>query len=256
MSETEPSGIYKKILDVFLDAGVGTPLTITQIRDRLDEDAGSQEALSRRVRNLRSYGYDLPCESRKYTLRSATPIRDANVEPISGRLRAEVLNAAHGRCEQCGQTIREDHVKLQIDHRNPRDWGGSTERSNLWALCEQCNNGKRNFFESLDDTVMRKCMKYELPIQRIGELLKAFEGKPVPRRLLDVVSDSADSWPRRLRELRELGWTVSHVHDANEKGKYTHAYKLIESKPWPDDIPAVSRGGQSVPPVGGSKCTT
>lgn len=237
----EPTGIYRKILDVFLTAGIGVPLTIGQVRDALDEDAGSQEALARRMRHLRSLGYDLPCVSRKYTLQSATPRRKANVETVSGKLRAEVLNAANGRCEMCGNTIKEDRIKLQVDHRVPREWGGANDRSNLWAICELCNIGKRNFFESVDQQVMRKCMRYDLPVQRIGELLKAFDGQPVPRRLLDVVAEGADSWPRRLRELRELGWEVRHVHDPSEKGKYIHTYRLARSQPWPSDIPGAIR---------------
>ncbi len=69
---------------------------------------------------------------------------------VTEKLRASVLHAAHGRCEMCGRSIAEHAVVLQVDHKLPRDWGGTNSRENLWALCEQCNRGKKSYFSSIN----------------------------------------------------------------------------------------------------------
>lgn len=137
----------------------------------------------------------------------------------------------------CGLTVKEDGVKLVVDHKVPRNWGGSNDIENLEALCEECNGGKKDFFASLDADLMRKCMNFELPIQRLGELLKAFDGQIVPRRLLEIVGQD-DEWTRRLRELRDLGWEVKSVRAKGESGAARFAYQLISSRPWPANIKA------------------
>src|SRR5665213_177291 len=71
-----------------------------------------------------------------------------DTKPVGVRLQAQALHAARGRCGMCGQTIEKHGVVLVVDHKIPRDWGGLTEAENLWAICEACNAGKKNYFES------------------------------------------------------------------------------------------------------------
>lgn len=61
---------------------------------------------------------------------------------ISGSLRIRVLEAAQGRCQLCGTSIKE--APIDVDHIVPRSLGGKTELSNLQALCYRCNRGKGN----------------------------------------------------------------------------------------------------------------
>ena len=61
---------------------------------------------------------------------------------ISGPLRIQVLEAAQGRCQLCGTSIKE--APIDVDHIIPRSLGGKTELSNLQALCYRCNRGKGN----------------------------------------------------------------------------------------------------------------
>src|SRR5882672_7755110 len=153
-------------------------LTMAQMRELLNATAENQEHFNRRVRDIRKV-YHLIRErvgsKTIYKLGSAKPER-ADLGQISEKLRAAVLHVAHGRCHMCGRTVAEDAIKLQADHRIPQSWGGRTELENLWALCEECNRGKRNFFASFDEKEMREVLAYESVHERIAHFLKIHMG--------------------------------------------------------------------------------
>jgi len=158
---------------------------------------------------------------------------------VSQKLRAEVIHGAHGRCQMCGGTVEQDGVKLVVDHKKPRDWGGSNDRSNLWVICEECNSGKKAFFSSLnaDAALMKKVMAHKSVHVRIGELLKAVgKGNRTPSSLIEVVADQ-DDWQKRLRELRYpvIGWEIDTQLYKGPSGKKLSDYVLISHKPWPQD---------------------
>lgn len=158
---------------------------------------------------------------------------------ISQRLRAEVIHAAHGRCQMCGKTIETHGITLVVNHRKPRDWGGTNDRENLWAICEDCNGGKKAFFSSLnaDSEMMRKVMSSHSVHVRIGELLKAVGvGNRTPSSLLEVVADQ-DDWQKRLRELRYpvIGWEIDTLLCKTPSGKKHADYILRSYRTWPED---------------------
>jgi len=158
---------------------------------------------------------------------------------ISTKVRAEVIHSAHGRCQMCGRTVAKHGVVLVVDHKKPRDWGGTNDRDNLWAICEDCNSGKKAFFSSLgvDSDVMSKVTRHESVHVRIGELLKATGvGKRTPSSLIDVVADQ-DDWQKRLRELRYpvIGWDIDTQLYKDQYGKKQCDYVLKSYKPWPED---------------------
>ena len=62
---------------------------------------------------------------------------------ISLSLRYQVLETAGGHCVLCGRAPK-DGVKIHANHIKPFSQGGRTERSNLQALCHECNLGKGN----------------------------------------------------------------------------------------------------------------
>jgi HNH endonuclease len=228
--------IHQKILALLKDAPQG--LTIYEIRDRIPE-MGVQQHLDRRVRELRYY-YDIPRKNGRYFYQGirAAPVADSG--EINAKLRAEVLNRAHGRCQMCGRTIPEDGIKLQVDHKIPRNWGGETVAENLWALCELCNNGKRDFFSSFDPDEMRRVVAHDSVYERIAELLHLHMGQPVPSWLIEFVAnveDFQDDWPKRLRELRYpvIGLKIKVARTKLASGKVQTAYTLQDWKPLPPD---------------------
>jgi 5-methylcytosine-specific restriction endonuclease McrA len=155
--------------------------------------------------------------------------------PISSRLKALAFHAAHGRCRMCGRTIEKHGITLVVDHKIPREWGGKTEESNLWAICEECNHGKKDLFASVDSAAMCSAINHDSVHVRIGELLKgAGVGVPVPSLWLDIVSNQ-DEWRKRLRELRYLGWVITASRADVPGGRFQSAYTLEKFTDWPAD---------------------
>jgi len=169
-----------------------------------------------------------------YIYRGALKVpRDAT--PTNPRVRALVLHEAHGRCGMCGRTVEKHKVALVVDHKIPRAWGGSSEPENLWAICEECNHGKKNLFASIDSAAMREAIAHKSVHVRIGELLKGFGiGKPVPSHMIDIVAGQ-DEWRKRLRELRYLGWVIRASRAKVAGRRFRSAYRVEKFTEWPSD---------------------
>jgi 5-methylcytosine-specific restriction endonuclease McrA len=220
--------IHDQILAVFQD-NPGVDMTIHEIREKLPADIGPQEQLDRRIRDLRSH-YDIPWKGGKYIYKGerAAPLDN---EGISRKLRAVALNAAHGRCQMCGKTVVEDGIKLEVDHKIPRTWGGLTVEENLWAICHECNNGKRDHFSSFDPEEMKQIVKFDSVYERIAYVLHKNMHKPVPSWFLEFVAnieDFQEDWQKRLRELRypPIGYEIAATRTKSPSGKWIAAYQL------------------------------
>lgn len=59
------------------------------------------------------------------------------------KLRFIILKRDGYCCQICGRTAQ-DGIKLEVDHKVARSKGGSDDPLNLWALCFDCNRGKRD----------------------------------------------------------------------------------------------------------------
>ncbi len=203
-AEGKLNHVAKAILDLLRAHPDG--LDIDQIKEALNVGA-DQMHLDRRLRSLRKY-YDLPgaFEGGRYVYKLGarkTGVTDSGV--ISGRLRAEALNLAKGRCQMCGKTVAEDGVKLQVDHKVPQAWGGLTVIENPWAICGDCNNGKRDHFQSYDPAEMAELLAYESVHERIAHLLRKHMGQPVDSNVIEFVANATErqeDWQKRLRDLR------------------------------------------------------
>lgn len=216
-----------------------TPLPMLEIRERLGGEVGPQEQLDRRRRDLNPY-FDIERVGRgretSYRLVSRKVDVYNAVSGISERDRAIVLQ--HGRCAMCGRTPLGDGVKLQVDHKIPKEWGGSDDLENLQPLCEQCNRGKKNHFSSYDVYAdeIRRAVNHETPHLRIGELLKAFHPDEVRSDLVELVAHAhqyQEDWQKRLRELRVLGWDIQ-TRRQKEDGRIRVYYRAVHYEPWPD----------------------
>ncbi|WP_427173789.1 HNH endonuclease [Arthrobacter sp. 92] len=241
-----------RVLYNFLHDRKDDPPTMVEIRAHAATVAGaSRSQTDRRVRDLRDvYGIEVSCRringKSKYILEG---LRDPSVPrriAISRRLRAQVLLSQ--RCAQCGKTPNDDAIKLEVDHKLPLTWGGDSDIDNLQALCHECNNGKRDYFTSIDQHAdkMRAAASWLEPHKRIGEALKAFEaaGELAPSQIIAVVAcmhQFQEDWQKRMRELKELGWQY-RVHYRYEDGRKRSHYELTAWTPWPHgDIAAEIR---------------
>lgn len=218
------------------------PPTMQEVRAavaaELGAEAASQVHFSKRLRELRDH-FVIPHPSARdgYTYKLAGRRAVSKDEPkISKTLAAKIRR--HGRCAMCGKTAAEDRVRIHIDHKVPREWGGKTQEDNLQPLCSDCNEGKQAYFASFDQysSEIRQAASHEEPHRRIGELLRAFGGKDVPEDLLELVASSRQyqaDWQKRLRELRVLGWKIG-VTRRKEGQRVRVYYRLDEdAPPWP-----------------------
>jgi 5-methylcytosine-specific restriction endonuclease McrA len=235
-----------RLLYGFLYRRRDNPPTMVEMRffvaNALGED---QSQTDRRVRELRTY-FELPAQvingEHHYVLRGWAAGRSADAgAAVSLRVRAQVL--APQRCAQCGHTPLDDHVRLVVDHKIPRTWGGTNDPENLQPLCEDCNAGKRDYFRSFEDHAeeIRQAITYDEPQKRIGELLRAFGRDWVRTDLLAIVASAKEyqeDWQRRLRDLRFLGWDYEHRKRYTEGARVWTYYRLTKSAPWPDNVRA------------------
>ncbi|QDP20016.1 HNH endonuclease [Sphingomonas xanthus] len=216
-------------------------LDIDQIKAMLNIGA-DQMHLDRRLRSLRKY-YHLPGRQVGprfvYTLGKRKEMA-TDSGAISGRLRAEALNRAKGRCQMCGKTVAEDSIKLQIDHKVPQDWGGLTVIENLWAICEPCNNGKRNHFASYDANEMAALLAIESVHERIAHLLRMHMDRAVDSNVIEFVANATEQqedWQKRLRELRYpvIGLEIDSGRYRTSEGFTRSTYTLRNWREFPPD---------------------
>jgi HNH endonuclease len=229
------SDISLRMLDLLKADSLG--LTLPEIRLKLSLAQDAHIHLDRRLRDLDDF-YLIERVGRGNSVRYV--YRGERSEPRATgpnlRVRAEVLHRARGRCSMCGRTIEKHPITLVIDHKIPQEWGGSDEPDNLWAICEDCNAGKKNYFSSFDPGVMQRVMNYASPHMRIGELLKLFYEQPVEGWLIEFVAQDQDDWPKRTRDLRYLGWKiVAGKKKSAQTGRVESFYVLKSFEEWPDD---------------------
>lgn len=221
------------------------PPTAEEIGFFLQAAASADRPADRVLRGLQDY-FDIGATevggTTRYRLSGwARPQSAAGLPPISLRLRAEVL--APARCTQCGRTPSRDGVVLNVDLRVPADWGGTNDPENLQALCEECQEGKRQYFQTYApySDQIRLAASFDEPQKRIGELLKALAGEWVPTDLIGLVASAKEyqeDYQRRIRDLRFLGWEVAQQKRHNESARVKVYYRLIRAAPWPENIRA------------------
>jgi len=207
--------------------------------------ASADRPVDQVLRGLQDY-FDIAAtgaeETTRYQLRGwAGPESATGLPPISLRLRAEVL--APARCAQCGRTPARDGVVLNVDLRVPPDWGGTNDPENLQPLCEECQEGKRQYLQTYApySEQIRLAASFDEPQKRIGELLKALAGQWVPTDLIGIVASAKEyqeDYQRRIRDLRFLGWEVTQQKRHHEGARVKVYYRLVHAAPWPDNIRA------------------
>jgi 5-methylcytosine-specific restriction endonuclease McrA len=214
-----------------------------EIRAYLAEKLGEAPAQTdRRVRDLRDH-FDVSAvrvgADFRYKLAGWSMVTKAGSRKgLGNRVRAEAL--APKRCAQCGRTPLDHGVVLVVDHKVPREWGGTDEIGNLQPLCEECNSGKKAFYATYDAYAkeIRAASMHPEPHGRIGQLLKAFHGGWVPSSLIGVVASMQqyqEDWQKRLRELRLLGWTIESRRMKDPiSGRTNTAYRVTHWEEWPE----------------------
>ena len=222
----------------------GHPPTANEITYFL-RAASSDRRVEQVLRGLREY-FDIATVlldgGERYELRGWAGTRPVNsLVPVSPRLRAETLTL--GRCAMCGRTPSQHGVVLAVDLKFPPEWGGTNDRDNLWPLCEECKDGRRQFLQAYTpyNEQISRAAAFDEPQRRIGELLNAFDGRWVPSDLIGIVASAKEyqeDYQRRIRDLRFLGWIVEQQKRYHEGARVRVYYRLIHAEPWTENIRA------------------
>lgn len=226
--------IHRRILELLTAHPQG--LSITQIRKLLDLGGEEQQHLDRRMRDL-DEEHDIERVRNEgailyvYIGPRAVPRRR---DPITQRVRGQVLLRANGACAMCGRTIAKHGITLQIDHIIPVEWGGTSELENLQALCEEDNAAKKAYFAGFDQEIMKRVFAFSKVHQRIGQLLIALQPSFVESFMLEAVA-AQDDWQKRLRELRTLGWEIKVRKRKQPNGRVSSAYRVEKWNKLSDD---------------------
>jgi hypothetical protein len=221
------------------------PPTAAEISFFLDAAASAGMSADRALRSLRTH-FDIATivrnGSERYELRGWAAHWPTGERPeLSLRRRAQALEP--GVCALCGRSPVRHGVVLEPDLRVPPEWGGTTDPENLWPLCEECLEGRRQYLEtyaSYSDQI-RYAAGFDEPQRRIGELLLALRDEWVPSELIGIVASAKEfqgDYERRLRDLRMLGWDYKPWKKSGQGARVRVYYKLTRSAPWPDSIRA------------------
>lgn len=58
------------------------------------------------------------------------------------KIRFEIFKRDNFTCQYCGRNVKEDKIKLHLEHVIPKNKGGDNSINNLTTSCEECNLGK------------------------------------------------------------------------------------------------------------------
>ena len=215
-------GAKTKILRYF-QAHVGEQIP----RDILDELVGHVGGWERSLRTLRDDGYvvDYNRSTKCYCFPYAEPQNDPKGERyINNKLRSLVMIRDNSTCQMCGKTVKDDHIKVHIDHIVPYTWGGKTELDNLQVLCSNCNEGKKNFVESENPELMAKINHATSTKERLRLYFDFYKNKEIDVDKLAVIAKTRE-WTRALRYVRaDYCMDIEYIPKNKDKGILKECY--------------------------------
>ena len=177
------AGAKKRMLDYLLEH-IGEEVDRETLRD-----IAVISDWARSLRLLRQEGYDLETTRNGYILHSGEPSGTGNVRAtISPKLRYRILMRDNSICQRCGAKVS-DGVKLHVDHKIPVEFGGDNSESNLWTLCEPCNEGKKAYFQDLDTELIAEVLREKGARNRLIKLFSRNPGMGIFLRLFVKVSN-------------------------------------------------------------------
>lgn len=196
-------------------------------RDTLDELVDHVGGWERSLRTLRDDGYvvDYNRSTKCYCFPYAEPQNDPKDERyINNKLKSLVMIRDNSTCQMCGKNVKDDRIRVHIDHIVPFSWGGKTELDNLQVLCSNCNEGKKNFVESENPELMSKISQAKSTKERLKLYFEFYKNKEIDVDKLAVIAKTRE-WTRALRYVRsDYGMNIEYVPKNKDKGVLKEYY--------------------------------
>lgn len=199
------------------------------VLNKISEDAGLHH-WDRVVRNWKQQGWQFENKKGKwYKLKSLERLPQKGIRKnISKKTRFLVFERDNYRCQACGKTVKEDNIKLVVDHKVPVDWGGDTVLDNLQALCSECNDGKKAWINGEDYAVMSEVSKQTSTKERLRVYFLAHPNEEVDVDRLAVVAKTRE-WTREVRKLRaEYGMNLKPLRRNKKENRIKDTYIYIK----------------------------
>ncbi|WP_312371527.1 HNH endonuclease [Lachnoclostridium sp.] len=218
----EQQGAKPKLLRYFKE-NIGEQIH----RDILKEVVNNVGGWERSLRMLRDDGYEINYDSS--TKCYCFPYPEPKNEPkdrryISKKLNALVIIRDNSTCQMCGKNVKDDHIRVHIDHIVPLSWGGKTELDNLQVLCSNCNEGKKNFVEGENPELMQKISIASNTKERLKLYFEHYSNRHIEVDKLSVIARTRE-WTRQLRYLRsENSMDIEYVPRNKAKGVLKESY--------------------------------
>lgn len=213
------AGAKKRMLDYLLE----------HIGEEVDRETMRDIAVisdwARSLRLLRQEGYDLETTRNGYILHSGEPSGTGNVRAtISPKLRYRILMRDNSICQRCGAKAS-DGVKLHVDHKIPVEFGGDNSESNLWTLCEPCNEGKKAYFKDLDTEFIADVLKEKGAKNKLIKLFSCNPSKEFDVDFLDIICTGNRDWTRVIRDIRQNdGMNIKYIRNSLNCSKGGYVY--------------------------------
>lgn len=219
-----------------------SPPTMREIRAHVEAISGTDdEQTDRRKRDLhKTFKIAAPRWSDgkyRHQLLGWADIINASAHVITKKVRFQVLQP--GRCFKCGRTAEAHGVVLVVDHVIPQKWGGGNDISNLQPLCEDCNQGKKDYYGQFDQYAgaIRAAVDMDEPLRRIASLFVAFQGDWVPTELIGAVASAKqyqEDYQRRIRDLRYFDWDIRSKQERPTRERVRVFYRAASMPPLPN----------------------
>ena len=95
-------------------------------------------------------------------------------------------------------------------------------KNNLWALCEECNTGKKNWFADVHSGVATEVMRQKSGSARLRKLFELSPNKPLEVSTLQAIAGTRD-WTRTVRAIRSnKSMNISYTKSIDGTEYYTH----------------------------------
>ena len=191
----------KRIFEYVRTNGLNRDYSSEELRE-----VGQISDWARTLRQLNQDGilkYNYNPSSRMYTFTSISSYStETKRTTLSSKQKYKIRLRDGHRCQSCGNGVK-DGTKLHVDHKIPLELGGTNNDDNLWVLCAECNQGKKDFFkDDFDAEVMKEVLKQKSGYQRLRILFQLSPNKNFEPSIIQGISGIRD-WTRTIRSIRD-----------------------------------------------------
>lgn len=170
------------------------------------QEVGAVDDWARSLRQLRQddvllYEYD--STKREYRFTEINEYSNTTKRAgLTSKTKYRIRNRDGHLCQSCGKGVK-DGVKLHVDHKIPLELEGTNLDDNLWTLCDDCNQGKKDFYsDDFDIEVMTKVFQEKSGYQRLRVLFELSPNKGFTPSVIQGIAGIRD-WTRTIRNIRD-----------------------------------------------------